>query len=1017
MSSPNKLLLVGWDAADWKSISPLVDAGKMPILQRLIENGVMGNLATIQPVLSPMLWTSIATGKRPFKHGIHGFSEPDPHTGKIRPITNLSRKTKALWNILCQNGLRTNVVGWWPSHPAEPVDGVMVSNHFHRAVAALDRPWPLRPGTVHPPELGGSLAAMRVHPGELEGDLLRLFVPGAPQIDQEKDKRLATCAKIIAEAAGIHAAATWILSEKGNPGYKWDFMAVYYDAIDHFCHAFMRYHPPKQDRVSKEDFDLYNGVVEAGYRYHDLMLGTLLHLAGEDTTVILISDHGFHPDALRPLQLPNEPAGPAAEHRPFGIFVACGPDIRKDDLVFGASILDVAPTVLTHFHLPVGQDMDGRPLLSLFREEPAVRYVASWDAILPRAGCSSGEHPPEARLDPVESSEALAQLVALGYIDEPDTDAAKASRDTIGELQYNVARAYADAQRHHEAAALFESLWNDWPEESRYGVHLFHSQLALGYLAAARSTLERVRSRKQEYALTAARELKELRESLLEKQREAKANGNPPQEAEAGETTTPLGAEDGDRIDWEKCDRRTQHRWRKLQAQARQNPLAFFYLEGCLLHAEGRYEEAVNLLQRAAGSEPHKLQSLYQKIGETQLALRQPDAAAESFGKALAFDGINPAARLGLARAHFRRQRYAETAAEALAASGQMFHNPPAHCLAGMALHRLGRVAEAKMSLQNALVQNPVYPAAHRALAAVYQDGCGDWTTAAEHRRLAREARARIREWKSGGRPAETKEEIAARFIPGKLDPGSPGFAAPPASFDGSGASALPPLARCITVVSGLPRSGTSMVMQMLHAGGLEILTDHEREADESNPRGYFELERVKSLGKESPAWLAEAAGKAVKIVSPLLRCLPAVLHGVPSGTGEGVEELRIPTLDPLFYRVLLLERPLDEVARSQSSMLERLGKSDRAARLAPQALIRTLQREFEQTRRLLGRWIERRPEQVAVLSLSYHDTLANPAAAAKKIHAFLGGSLDEAAMAAAIDSSLYRERPQRIPC
>ena len=121
--APNKrkVLLIGWDAADWKVINPLLDAGKMPNLARFIEQGVIGNLATLQPVLSPMLWTSIATGKRPYKHGIHGFSEPDPVTGGIRPVTNLSRKTKAVWNILNQNDLNTITVGWWPSNPAEPL--------------------------------------------------------------------------------------------------------------------------------------------------------------------------------------------------------------------------------------------------------------------------------------------------------------------------------------------------------------------------------------------------------------------------------------------------------------------------------------------------------------------------------------------------------------------------------------------------------------------------------------------------------------------------------------------------------------------------------------------------------------------------------------------------------------------------------------------------------------------------------------------------------------------------------
>src|SRR5690606_19064360 len=130
--SPRKVLLIGWDAADWSVAQPLIEAGKMPSLKRLIEEGVSGDLATIRPVLSPMLWTSIATGKRAWQHGIHGFTEPCPETGGIRPITNLSRKTKAIWNILNQRGLRSSVIGWWPSHPAEPINGVMVTNHYQR---------------------------------------------------------------------------------------------------------------------------------------------------------------------------------------------------------------------------------------------------------------------------------------------------------------------------------------------------------------------------------------------------------------------------------------------------------------------------------------------------------------------------------------------------------------------------------------------------------------------------------------------------------------------------------------------------------------------------------------------------------------------------------------------------------------------------------------------------------------------------------------------------------------------
>lgn len=237
-----KVLLIGWDAADWRVIHPLVDQGRMPNLARMLEEGVSGNMQTLFPVLSPMLWTSIATGKRAWKHGIHGFSEPDPHSGYIRPITNLSRKCKAVWNILQQNGLRCNVVGWWPSHPAEPISGVMVSNHYKDPHNDIEKPWPLKPGAVHPERLTEPLKELRIHPQEFEGPELLPFIPGAGRIDQKTDQRLYTCAKITAEATCIHSAATAIMQLE-----PWEFMAVYYDAIDHYSHAFMRYHPPKLD--------------------------------------------------------------------------------------------------------------------------------------------------------------------------------------------------------------------------------------------------------------------------------------------------------------------------------------------------------------------------------------------------------------------------------------------------------------------------------------------------------------------------------------------------------------------------------------------------------------------------------------------------------------------------------------------------------------------------------------------------------------------------------------------------
>ena len=265
----------------------------------------------------------------------------------------------------------------------------------------------MKPGSVHPERLIKNLSALRVHPQELDVGLVMNFVPRLAEIDQEKDKRIETLAKIIADCTTINKAATALMHHE-----PWDFTAVYYDSIDHFCHGFMNYHPPRLSWVDEKDFEIYKQVVESGYIYHDILLGTLLDETDENTTVMLISDHGFHSDHLRPRHIPMEPAGPAVQHRPYGIFAVKGPGIKKDEIIYGASLLDVCPTILTLFGLPVGQDMDGKPLINIFSELREIATLPGWDEI---AG-ADGRHPPDRRIDPVEAREALQQLISLGIL-------------------------------------------------------------------------------------------------------------------------------------------------------------------------------------------------------------------------------------------------------------------------------------------------------------------------------------------------------------------------------------------------------------------------------------------------------------------------------------------------------------------------------------------------------------------------------------------------------------------------
>jgi hypothetical protein len=184
-----------------------------------------------------------------------------------------------------------------------------------------------------------------------------------------------------------------------------------------------------------------------------------------------------------------------------------------------------------------------------------------------------------------------------------------------------------------------------------------------------------------------------------------------------------------------------------------------------------------------------------------------------------------------------------------------------------------------------------------------------------------------------------------------------------------------------ITIVSGLPRSGTSLMMQMLAAGGMPILSDGEREADVDNPRGYLEWERIKQLPKD-PACIAEAEGKAVKVISFLLLSLP-----------EGHE-----------YRVIFMQRPLAEVLASQEVMLHHRGTTK------PSADPSVIAGAFEKNLRAVNAWLDSKAH-VKTLRVSYHHVLRDSGDIARKLTEFLGVNLNVEAMTRQVDGSLYRNR------
>ena len=175
----SKVLLIGWDAADWKIIGPLLAQGQMPALKKLIDKGVYGNMSTMNPPYSPMLWSTVATGKTPDKHGVLGFIELMPNMKGIRPVTVTSRKAKAIWNILHHEGYKSNLVGWWPSHPAEPINGVVVSDKFQKVKKDPKTKNPILKGTIHPESFLKELRDLRLFPHEITEAHILPFIPKA----------------------------------------------------------------------------------------------------------------------------------------------------------------------------------------------------------------------------------------------------------------------------------------------------------------------------------------------------------------------------------------------------------------------------------------------------------------------------------------------------------------------------------------------------------------------------------------------------------------------------------------------------------------------------------------------------------------------------------------------------------------------------------------------------------------------------------------------------------------------
>ena len=422
---------------EWDVVIPLVQQGKMPNVKRLMERGTYGYLKTFRPTQSPIIWTSVVTGKEKQDHGIRGFTYEDSE-GQQRLYNNGDRKTKALWNILSDYDRTVCSVGWWMTHPVEEVNGVMVAQTNTTAQIETEygkNIWkgtllPSVPKQVFPPERQEEVLAVLDNVDQQLPDLTqRIFGRFRSPLTPLGQRLWENCMWAFRADATYLRVVQQLTKEK--PPY--DLTLVYFGGTDVVGHRFWRYsypelfdHPPSEEQIQN-----LSGIIPDYYAYADSLIGSLVQQWGPNATVLILSDHGMKAFNLEAPFDPNDPPlnvnSAHHNHAPPGVILAAGPCIRRsranqsidslqpEDLPPIASVYDITPTILAMLRIPVGKDMKGRILQGLFVESftglKQPQLISTHDTSEFLAGRTGLNQDDSGMTD-----ERLEQLRDLGYI-------------------------------------------------------------------------------------------------------------------------------------------------------------------------------------------------------------------------------------------------------------------------------------------------------------------------------------------------------------------------------------------------------------------------------------------------------------------------------------------------------------------------------------------------------------------------------------------------------------------------
>ncbi len=480
------MLVLGFDGLDPVALDTLLAEGRLPHFARLRLEGAYGRLRSFEPMLSPILWTTIATGKTPDQHGIGHFVAVDQRTGEELPVTSDLRRVKALWNLFSEREREVAVVGWWATWPPEEVRGSLVSDHvaYHFLFGEGFETGEATPKTW-PPELEARIEASIVRPQSIErGELAPFAEVTATELARPFDLQddLWHLRWLLATAETYRRIGLDLWREE-----RPDLEMVYFEATDSIAHLFGHlYRAPQLAGELAAQQERYGGAVEAMYQRADAILGDFLAEVDRTTTLVVLSDHGFRlgelpddPSRLRDMRRVSE-----RYHREHGVLHLYGRNVRPGARIDEATLVDVAPTVLAAAGLPPASDMPGRVLAEAFVRAPGAERIATWEGPEPERGRAS-------QRDEVADRLLRERLESLGYLEGSDAteipgSAAMPSRQS----RSNLAAIAFEQGRYAEAERLYRELVVEDPRDAAVRTSLAGVLGARGQHESAMAELE-----------------------------------------------------------------------------------------------------------------------------------------------------------------------------------------------------------------------------------------------------------------------------------------------------------------------------------------------------------------------------------------------------------------------------------------------------------------------------------------------------------------------------------------------